>query len=137
MISDPSTNGGAGSAKVVHKVVRLQGDEELSRPVQSRLFSGFAAGVAICTSLLAESFLRRRLPEENWAELIVSTRLCRGLRHRHSRQAAAVHGKHGDGGAAAGDPSHAAQPWSPSPFMDGRLLRQHGRHFRPRRLDGR
>jgi formate/nitrite transporter FocA (FNT family) len=62
---------GSGSAKVVHEVVRLQGDEELDRPVQSLLFSGFAAGVAICASLLAEASLRMRLPEEGWAELVV------------------------------------------------------------------
>ena len=62
----------AGSAKVVHEVVRLQGDEELDRPVQSLLFSGFAAGVAICASLLAEAFLRMRLPAAPWTELVVS-----------------------------------------------------------------
>ncbi|WP_234890979.1 formate/nitrite transporter family protein [Agrobacterium vitis] len=63
---------GSGSAKVVHEVVRLQGDEELGRPLQSLLFSGFAAGVAICTSLLAEAFLQVRLPDTPWRELIVS-----------------------------------------------------------------
>jgi formate/nitrite transporter FocA (FNT family) len=63
---------GAGSAKVVHEVVRLQGDEELSRPIRSLLFSGFAAGVSICASLLAEAFLRMRLPDAPWRELIVS-----------------------------------------------------------------
>jgi formate-nitrite transporter family protein len=62
----------AGSAKVVHEVVRLQGDEELDRPVPSLLFSGFAAGVAICASLLAEAFLRMRLPAAPWTELVVS-----------------------------------------------------------------
>lgn len=50
----------SGSAKVVHEVVRLQADEELGRPLQSLLFSGFAAGVAISVSLLAETFLRMR-----------------------------------------------------------------------------
>lgn len=62
----------AGSAKVVHEVVRLQGDEELDRPVQSLLFSGFAAGVAICASLMAEAFLRMGLPAAPWTALIVS-----------------------------------------------------------------
>jgi formate/nitrite transporter FocA (FNT family) len=61
----------SGSARVVHEVVRLQGDEELDRPIRSLLFSGFAAGVAICTSLLAEAFLHMRLPEAPWRELIV------------------------------------------------------------------
>ncbi len=63
---------GASSAKVVHEVVRLQGDEELDRPIRSLLFSGFAAGLAICASLLAEAFLHMRLPDTPWRELIVS-----------------------------------------------------------------
>src|SRR6201996_4380250 len=62
---------GSGSAKVVHEVVRLQGDEELGRPLQSLIFSGFAAGVAISTSLLAEAALHVRLPEARWADLVV------------------------------------------------------------------
>lgn len=68
-VSDRSS----GSAKVVHEVVRLQGDEELSRPVQSLLLSGFAAGVAISTSLLAQVFLRMRLPNAEWTELVVAS----------------------------------------------------------------
>lgn len=61
----------SGSAKVVHEVVRLQGNEELGRPIQPLLFSGFAAGVAICASLLAEAFLHLRLPDAEWTELVV------------------------------------------------------------------
>ena len=61
-----------GSAKVVHEVIRLQGDEELDRPIASLLFSGFAAGVAICASVIAEASLATRLPDAPWAELIVS-----------------------------------------------------------------
>lgn len=63
---------GSGSAKVVHEVVRLQGDEELGRPVQSLLLSGLAAGVAISASPLTEAFLRMRLPREEWTELVIS-----------------------------------------------------------------
>lgn len=62
----------SGSAKVVHEVVRLQGDEELGRPIQSLMFSGFAAGVAISASLLTETFLRMRLPRAEWSGLVVS-----------------------------------------------------------------
>lgn len=62
----------SASAKVVHEVVRLQGDEELARPIRSLLFSGFAAGVAISTSVLAEAFLQARLPDTAWRELIVA-----------------------------------------------------------------
>lgn len=65
------TERSSSSAKVVHEVVRLQGDEELDRPVRSLLFSGFAAGVSICASLLTEAFLQMRLPDAPWRELIV------------------------------------------------------------------
>lgn len=61
----------SGSAKVVHEVVRLQGDEELGRPLRSLMFSGFAAGVAIWASLLTESSLRMRLPDAMWADLVI------------------------------------------------------------------
>ena len=60
----------AGSARVVHEVIRLQGHEELRRPLLSLLFSAFAAGVAICTSVLAETFLRLRLGGTPAAELV-------------------------------------------------------------------
>ncbi|WP_249133914.1 formate/nitrite transporter family protein [Bradyrhizobium japonicum] len=66
------TDQSSGSAKVVHEVVRLQGDEELGRPLQSLLFSGLAAGVAISASPLTEAFLRMRLPHEEWTKLVVS-----------------------------------------------------------------
>ncbi|MBR1178061.1 formate/nitrite transporter family protein [Bradyrhizobium sp. KB893862 SZCCT0404] len=61
----------SGSAKVVHEVVRLQGDEELSRSLQSLILSGFAAGVAISASLLVETSLHIHLPRAEWADLIV------------------------------------------------------------------
>ncbi|MET0239937.1 MAG: formate/nitrite transporter family protein [Sphingobium sp.] len=60
----------AGSTKVVHEVVRLQGEEELARPVMSLLLSGLAAGLAIALSLNAELFLRAHLPDTEWAPLI-------------------------------------------------------------------
>lgn len=67
-ISDRSS----GSAKIVHEVVRLQGEEELGRPIKSLLFSGFAAGVAISISLIAEGSIRMRLPDTGWRDLVVS-----------------------------------------------------------------
>lgn len=62
----------AGSAKVVHEVIRLQGDEELDRPLASLMFSAFAAGVAISASILAEASIAMRLPNEPWKELVVA-----------------------------------------------------------------
>jgi formate/nitrite transporter FocA (FNT family) len=69
----------SGSAKVVHEVIRLQGDEELGRPLASLLFSGFAAGVAISASILAEAFLHARLPDAPWTELVSSFGYCVGF----------------------------------------------------------
>jgi formate/nitrite transporter FocA (FNT family) len=63
---------GGGSAKVVHEIVRLKGDEELDRPIRSLLLSGFTAGLAIGISVLSEAFLYMRLPDTPWRELIVS-----------------------------------------------------------------
>ena len=62
----------SGNAKVVHEVIRLQGDEELDRPALSLLSSGFAAGVAICASVLAEAFLTQHLPDVPWTHPVVS-----------------------------------------------------------------
>lgn len=61
----------SGSSKVLHEVVRQEGEEELHRPALSLLFSGFAAGVSITFSLLAEATLKAHLPEAPWTELIV------------------------------------------------------------------
>ncbi|MBV8972740.1 MAG: formate/nitrite transporter family protein [Sphingomonadaceae bacterium] len=61
----------SGNAKVVHEVIRLAGDEELDRPALSLLSSGFAAGVSICASVLAEAFLHQHLPDADWTKLVV------------------------------------------------------------------
>lgn len=60
----------SGSARVVHEVVRAQGEEELDRPVLSLLLSGFAAGLAISFSLLTQAFLHARLPQTASSELV-------------------------------------------------------------------
>lgn len=62
----------SGSAKVLHEVIRLKGNEELDRPIKSLLLSGFAAGVGISSSLLAEASLRMRLPETDWSDLVIA-----------------------------------------------------------------
>src|SRR4051812_25333259 len=62
----------ADSARVVHETIRLQGEGELDRPILSLLFSSFAAGVAITASVLAETFLRLRLPDTPAFELLIS-----------------------------------------------------------------
>lgn len=61
----------SGSSKVLHEVVREEGEEELDRPALSLLFSGIAAGVSISFSLLAQAAIKSRLPDAPWAELVI------------------------------------------------------------------
>lgn len=60
----------ASSARVVHEVIRLQGDDELDRPAISLALSGLAAGVAITASVFAQAAIALRLGEEPWVELV-------------------------------------------------------------------
>lgn len=59
-------------SRVVHEVVRRQGDEELKRPWPSLLWSGFAAGVAISASSLGEALIEKNLPDAPWRPLLAS-----------------------------------------------------------------
>ncbi len=58
-------------ALVVHEVVRKQGDEELERPARALAWSGFAAGLSMGMSVIAEGLLKWHLPDAPWATLIV------------------------------------------------------------------
>ena len=59
-------------ARVVHEVIRRQGDEELKRPALSLMWSGFAAGVAISASVLGQALLLEHLPDAPWRPLVAS-----------------------------------------------------------------
>lgn len=59
-------------SRVVHEVIRRQGDEELKRPWPSLLWSGFAAGVAISASILGQAAIESRLPDAPWRPLVAS-----------------------------------------------------------------
>lgn len=52
----------APRSRVIHEVIRRQGEEELSRPVGSLFWSGVAGGLAIMTSVIAEAALHHKLP---------------------------------------------------------------------------
>lgn len=58
------------SARTVYAVVMAEGEEELSRPVNSLLWSGVAAGVAISTSVLAEGILHHHLADHAYREML-------------------------------------------------------------------
>lgn len=60
----------SSSSKIVHEIVRLQGEEELRHPAVALTLSGIAAGLAIALSLLCELFLRSHLPDTDWAPLV-------------------------------------------------------------------
>jgi formate/nitrite transporter FocA (FNT family) len=55
------------------------GEEEMERPVTSLWWSGFAAGLSISFSLLAQSILRTHLPDAGWRPLLTSLGYCVGF----------------------------------------------------------
>ncbi|HSN73245.1 MAG TPA: formate/nitrite transporter family protein [Steroidobacteraceae bacterium] len=66
-------------APVVYEVVRQGGVEELARPLRSLAWSGFAAGLAISTSVYAEAFLHAHLPDTQWRALVENFGYCTGF----------------------------------------------------------
>lgn len=60
------------SAKVVHEAIRIEGEEELSRPSSSIAWSGLAAGLVMGFSLMTEGILRSALPDAPWRELVTA-----------------------------------------------------------------
>src|SRR3982751_7043155 len=60
------------SAKLVHEAIRLEGTEELGRPSSSIAWSGLAAGLTICCSMLGEGLLQARLPDAPWRDLVAA-----------------------------------------------------------------
>ncbi|MBP0483081.1 formate/nitrite transporter family protein [Sagittula salina] len=60
------------SARLIYEVIRRDGEEELARPTVSLIWSGIAAGILISLSVIAQSVLRFRLPDAEWAILIES-----------------------------------------------------------------
>jgi formate/nitrite transporter FocA (FNT family) len=66
-------------APVIYQVVRQEGEEELKRPLLSLWWSGVAAGLAICLSVVAEGLLLFYLPERPWTPLVSSFGYCVGF----------------------------------------------------------
>jgi formate/nitrite transporter FocA (FNT family) len=59
------------TALVVHEAIRLEGEEELRRPLEAVAFSGLAAGLSMGFSLVAEGLLNAYLPPVAWAPLVI------------------------------------------------------------------
>jgi formate-nitrite transporter family protein len=60
------------SANVVHEAIRHDGEEELNRPVSALAWSGFAAGLSMGFSFVAQALFRAHLPDQPWRPLIVN-----------------------------------------------------------------
>jgi formate/nitrite transporter FocA (FNT family) len=65
-------NRSSPNAKVVHEAIRLEGTEELERPLSSIGWSGLAAGLTISCSMLGQGLLEAHLPDAAWRELVAS-----------------------------------------------------------------
>jgi formate/nitrite transporter FocA (FNT family) len=60
----------AVGAHVIYDAIRMEGEEELSRPTSALAWSGFAAGLSMGFSLVSEGVLRNHLPDTAWRPLI-------------------------------------------------------------------
>jgi formate-nitrite transporter family protein len=58
--------------RTVYQIVRQEGQEQMERPAVSLWWSGFAGGLSISFSLLAQAALVRSLPHASWAPLVSS-----------------------------------------------------------------
>ncbi len=58
------------SARVVHEIVRSEGEEEIERTAGQLIWSGLAAGLSMGFSFFVQAQLRSRLPDAPWSQLI-------------------------------------------------------------------
>lgn len=58
------------ASRVVHEVIRREGDAELGRPALSLMVSGLAGGVGISASVLGKGLLGAHLPDAPWAPAV-------------------------------------------------------------------
>jgi formate/nitrite transporter FocA (FNT family) len=66
-------------AKTVYEVIQDEGEKEMRRPVNSLWWSGFAAGLAISSSVVAQGALHVMLPEGGWRLPLESFGYCVGF----------------------------------------------------------
>lgn len=58
------------SPRVIFETIRIEGEEEIRRPMRALWFSGVAAGILISFSVLGEAYLRAYLPDESWRYIV-------------------------------------------------------------------
>ena len=57
-------------ARVVHKAILEEGEDELSRPTSAVAWSGLAAGLSMGFSFLGEAVLHEHLPPTSWRPIV-------------------------------------------------------------------
>lgn len=57
-------------ARVIHEIIREDGEKSLKRSVTAMAWSGFGAGLSMGFSFLTMAFLRAGLPEAPWRSLV-------------------------------------------------------------------
>ena len=71
---DERNHAGSGptppSARVIHEVIREDGEEELERSVNALSWSAFGAGLSMGFSFFTMAIIRSQLPEAPWAKLL-------------------------------------------------------------------
>ncbi|HZZ95027.1 MAG TPA: formate/nitrite transporter family protein [Usitatibacter sp.] len=67
------------SGKVIYKAILAEGEEELERPTPALFWSGFAAGLSMGFSMIAEGLLKTHLPEGDWNILVTKLGYCVGF----------------------------------------------------------
>jgi len=60
------------TARVVHEIVREEGEGEIDRDASSLIWSGLAAGLSIGFSFYVQALLQSSLPDAPWSHLISS-----------------------------------------------------------------
>ncbi|WP_052161282.1 formate/nitrite transporter family protein [Hoeflea sp. BAL378] len=58
------------SPRLIHEVIRRDGEEELRRPFRSLFWAGIAAGILISFSIVGKAMLRTYLPDTDWRPLV-------------------------------------------------------------------
>jgi formate/nitrite transporter FocA (FNT family) len=58
--------------RLIHEIIREEGEAELRRPASALAWSGLASGLSMGFSFLTQALLRSSLPEEPWRHLIDS-----------------------------------------------------------------
>jgi formate/nitrite transporter FocA (FNT family) len=66
-------------AHLVYETIRLEGEEELKRPIAALAWSALAAGLSMGFSFIAEGLLMSHLPDQPWRPLISRAGYCVGF----------------------------------------------------------